>query len=72
MRRLRKYHNSSSGDKDFHEVYNVSRVSLLITPIVGVIHDTAILIRSHGVTLHQPLNSRLAIDDVFVGFIRDF
>lgn len=63
---------NADSDNSLHEVYNVARVSLFFTPVVRVIHDATVLIYGDGVAFHQPLNCGLAIDNVFVGFIRDF
>lgn len=44
---------------------------MLAAPVVGVVHDAALLVRGDGVAFHDPLDGGFAVDDVVVGLGRD-
>ena len=44
---------------------------MLPTPVIWVVPDPAVLVHSDLVTLHDPLDSRLAVHDILIGFHRD-
>ena len=44
---------------------------MLAAPVVGVVHDAALLVRGDGVAFHDPLDDGFAVDDVVVGLGRD-
>ena len=54
----------ADADEAFEEVHDVARV---VGPVVGVVADAAGLVCRDGVTLHDPVDGGLAVDDVAVG-----
>ena len=53
------------------KVEDITRLVVLTSPCVSIVEDAAFLVRLDNVTLHQPLNGRLTINDVFVCFSRN-
>lgn len=51
---------------------DIARAFLLTRPKVGVVLDATLLIGRYGITLHNPLDGTLAIDDVVVGCLGNF
>lgn len=61
----------ADADDALEEVDDVARVVVLAAPVVGVVHDAALLVRGDGVAFHDPLDGGFAVDDVVVGLGRD-
>ena len=51
---------------------DIARAFLLTRPKVGVVLDATLLMGRYGITLHNPLDGTLAIDDVVVGCLGNF
>lgn len=61
----------AQADDGQEQIQDVAGIADLCSPVVGVIADARLLVGAEGIALHDPLDGRLAIDDIVVGAGRD-
>ena len=52
------------------QVKDVPGIPYLLGPTIGIIGNSTLLIGPNLIAIHDPLDSRPAIDNIFIGFIR--
>jgi hypothetical protein len=65
------YRLYADGDDSLEEIHNIARLVVFFGPVVGVVADATVFVHGDLITLHDPLDGRLAIHDVIVGFQRN-
>lgn len=53
------------------QVKNVSRITNLLGPIIGVVFYTTLFIYCHLIPFHYPFNRAFAVNNILIGFGRD-